>query len=221
MRTVLSTKILAPAQKERLLNAGLGFVEYNAINIIFSDFEIDDGYDHYIFTSQNAVKSYTKNENSERNSKINSFCVGKKTAELLKQHGFSVVETTDNAADLAQIISKKHSESRFLFLSGNKRRDELPELLKKNNIRYKEVVVYETHLAAKRFERTFDGVLFFSPSGIQSFMKQNKLGKSIAFCIGETTANEAKKHTENIVMATRPTVENVLVKAIKYFNEND
>ncbi|UJH68940.1 uroporphyrinogen-III synthase [Allomuricauda sp. SCSIO 65647] len=218
MRTVLSTKILALAQKERLLNAGLGFVEYNAINIAFSDFEIDDGYDNYIFTSQNAVKSYTKKENSERNGEINAFSVGKKTADLLKQHGFSVVETTDNATALAQIISKDYSDCRFLFLSGNKRRDELPELLKKNNVRYKEVVVYETYLVPKRFDRTFDGVLFFSPSGIQSFTKQNKLGESIAFCIGETTANEAKKHTENIITATRPTVENVLVKAIKYFN---
>ena len=45
----------------------------------------------------------------------------------------------------------------------------------------------------------------------------NKLGNSMLFCIGNTTAAEAKKHSENIILANKPTVENVLVQAINYY----
>ncbi|MAU27009.1 MAG: hypothetical protein CMH45_06330 [Muricauda sp.] len=216
--TVLSTKILSKPQKELLLAARLGLVEYNAIEIDHLDFELETGYDNYIFTSQNAVKSYTKKENSENRSKINAFCVGKKTASLLKHHGFSVIETADHATDLAQIIVEEYGDRAFLFLSGNQRRQELPTILEKNNVQYKEIVVYETHLAPKRFERHFEGILFFSPSGVQSFTALNSLEKATAFCIGDTTANEAKKHTDNVVVANKPTIENVLVQAVKHFS---
>ncbi|RUA10893.1 MAG: uroporphyrinogen-III synthase, partial [Flavobacteriia bacterium] len=60
-----------------------------------------------------------------------------------------------------------------------------------------------------------DGILFFSPRGIQSFLLENTVKNSTLFCIGETTASEAKKHSEKIVIANKPTVENVLVQAIK------
>lgn len=217
MRTVLSTKILSKPQKERLLAAGLGLVEYNAIEIDHLDFELDTGYDNYIFTSQNAVKSYTKSENSETSSKINAFCVGKKTADLLEQHGFSVIASTDYAADLGKLIVEKYRDQSFLFLSGSRRRDVLPEILKKNNIRYKEIITYTTKLSPKRFERSFDGILFFSPSGVESFTALNRLQKSVAFCIGETTATAAKKYTDKIILASKPTIENVIVKAVNYF----
>jgi len=95
------------------------------------------------------------------------------------------------------------------------RRDEIPELLRKNNVSFTEVLVYKTVLKPKTFERTFDGVLFFSPSAVESFTKDNKLEDTTAFCIGTTTAAEAEKHTNNIVTATKPTIENVIVQVVK------
>ena len=77
--------------------------------------------------------------------------------------------------------------------------------------------VYRTHSNPKAFNRNFDGILFYSPSGIQSYLLENKLGNSMLFCIGNTTAAEAKKHSENIILANKPTVENVLVQAINYY----
>ncbi|MEL6483779.1 MAG: uroporphyrinogen-III synthase, partial [Bacteroidota bacterium] len=55
MKTVLSTKVLSPSQKELLLNAKVGFVEYNAIDIHFTDVAIPLKEHHFIFTSKNAV----------------------------------------------------------------------------------------------------------------------------------------------------------------------
>ncbi|MEO0902719.1 MAG: uroporphyrinogen-III synthase, partial [Bacteroidota bacterium] len=71
----------------------------------------------------------------------------------------------------------------------------------------------------KKFDTTFDGYLFYSPSGIRSFLEVNTLSESPLFCIGETTAQEAKKHSENLIVANKPTVENVLVQVAKHFKK--
>lgn len=215
MKTVLSTKILTPAQKELFLNSGLGLVEYDALKIDFLNVEIPLDYHNYIFTSKNAVAAFLNQVKDVDLSKFNTFCVGEKTKALLEQNGLKVIEMAENASELGANIIKKHKNEEFLFLCGNKRRDELPELLTKNNIQFKELEVYRTELNPKAFQRNFDGILFFSPSGIRSYLLENKIGNSTLFCIGDTTATEAQKHSNQIITANKPTVENVLVQAIK------
>lgn len=210
MPSVLSTKKLALNQKELLLNSGLGFVEYDAISIKSIDFDLKkEVFENAIFTSKNAVSAI-----EGKDIKIeNCFCVGEKTATFLNEKGFSVLESAENATDLVQKIIQKHREKQFHFFCGNKRREELPQLLRESNIQLSETVVYKTALNPKKFESHFDGILFFSPSAVQSFTKENKIN-SIAFCIGETTANEAKKHSENVIIASKPSIENVIVKVV-------
>jgi hydroxymethylbilane synthase len=58
--------------------------------------------------------------------------------------------------------------------------------------------------------------MFYSPSTIQSFLKQNK-AKGIAFCIGETTATEAKKYFEEVRVAKVPLVESVVELVNEYY----
>lgn len=215
MKTVLSTKMLSPSQKELFLNSGLGLVEYNALKIELLDVKIPFNYSNYIFTSKNAVKAFLNQVNTLDLSRYNVFCVGEKTKSLLEENGLNVQEMAENASELAETLTKKYQNESFLFLCGNKRRDELPDTLKKYNIQYKELEVYHTHLNPKKFQRDFDGILFFSPSGIRSYLSENFLGNSTLFCIGNTTASEAQKHSKNIIVANKPTVENVLVQAIK------
>lgn len=213
--TILSTKKLTIAQKELVLNTGLGFVEYNAIKIelieVKSGFKIQNA----IFTSKNAVKAI---QNAEIDIK-NCFCVGSTTKKLLEENGQNVIETAQNAIELAEIIVKKHKNESFLFFCGNLRRDELPSILKKNDIDLREQIVYTTTLRPKNFNKIFDGILFFSPSTVQSYVSENSIGESVAFCIGNTTAFEAKKYTNHTVIANKSTVENVIVQAVKYFNK--
>ena len=210
MATVLSTKKLKLNQKNLLLNGGIGLVEYNAISIEFRDFSLDQELiENAIFTSKNAIKAI-----AEQDLKIkNCFCVGEKTATSAEKIGFKIIETADNAKELALKIVQNHSEKDFHFFSGNMRRNDLPEILTKNNISYNETMVYETALNIKKFESEFDGILFFSPSAVESFTTKNKLN-SIAFCIGNTTANEAKKYTDSIIVASKPAIENVIAKAV-------
>ena len=215
MKTVLSTKILTPSQKELFLNSGLGLVEYDALKIEPLDVKIPFNYTNYIFTSKNAVKVFLNQSEGLDKSKFRAYCVGEKTKALLEENGIKVVEMAQNASELAEILVKNDQNEFFLFLCGNKRRDEFPETLTKNNVQYKELEVYRTNPNPKRFQRDFDGILFFSPSGIRSYLLENTVGNSTLFCIGNTTAAETQKHSKNIIIANKPTVENVLVQAIK------
>ncbi|MEM9648203.1 MAG: uroporphyrinogen-III synthase [Bacteroidota bacterium] len=222
MRTVLSTKILTPQQRELFLNSGLGLVEYDALQIEFLDVVIPESFQYLIFTSKNAVKAFLRQKkNIEEPEAFSVFCVGEKTKTLLEDFGLKVAKMASNAVELALFIAKNYKNESFLFLCGNQRRNELPQFLKENNIRYDEIVVYRTILTPKKYNRVFDGLLFFSPSGIKSHSSKNPINESWLFCIGETTANEAGKYSENIITANKPTVENVLVQAIKKLKVND
>ena len=212
--TVLSTKKLSPSQRNLLLHAGLGFVEYDAISVTPISFDAPQNIENAIFTSSHAVKVV-------ENSKItieNPFCVGEKTKSLLVENGQKVAKTAQNASELAHFIVKKHKNEQFLYFCGNRRREELPKILSENKVSFSEVVVYQTDLNLKRFDRTFDGILFFSPSGVESFTSENKIENTIAFCIGETTATEARRYADTIVIANTPTVESVIAKAAKTFH---
>ncbi len=217
MKTVLSTKILTPSQKELFLNSGLGLVEYDALKIEFLNVKIPLDHNNYIFTSKNAVKAFLNQTKDLGTTKFNAFCVGEKTKALLEENDLKVIEMSENASELAKNIVKRRQNETFVFLCGNKRRGELPNVLTKNSVQYKELEVYHTHLNPKKFQRDFDGILFFSPSGIRSYLLENRIGNSTLFCIGETTAAEAQKHSNNIIIANKPTVENVLVQAINHF----
>lgn len=212
MSTLLSTKRLSTAQKQLILNSGLGFVEYDAIKIDFVDFKAAS-VENAIITSKNAAKAVIKNNIPI----VKCFCVGEKTSEVLKNHNYKVAEVQDYGRNLANIVLNKYSDQSFTFFCGNKRRDEIPSVLKENNIVFEEIEVYKTRLNFQHFQQKFDGILLFSPSAVQSFTKENQLKDSVAFCIGTTTASEAKKHTRNIVTATKPSIENVIVQAVKYF----
>ncbi|WP_232778293.1 uroporphyrinogen-III synthase [Salegentibacter sediminis] len=216
--TSLSTKKLSLSQKNLFLNSGLSLVEYDAIKIEFLDFEIPESeIKNAIITSKNAAKVIVK-----RQLKIqNCFCVGEKTASFLKNNNFSIREVSDYGSDLAEMITENYLEEKFTFFCGNLRREELPSALKKEGVVFKEVEVYKTHLNKQRFPQEFDGIMFFSPSGVKSFTSKNKIKNSTAFCIGKTTAKEAKKHTQNIVIATKPSIENLIVTVVKYFKEKN
>jgi uroporphyrinogen-III synthase len=77
--------------------------------------------------------------------------------------------------------------------------------------------VYNTTLNFRKFKSDFEGALFFSPSGVSSYIQENSLENSVAFCIGNTTANEAKKYTSDIVVGTQATIESTIDELNGYF----
>ncbi|MCF1421002.1 uroporphyrinogen-III synthase [Mangrovimonas futianensis] len=209
---VLSTKILTQDQKQILKDASIKLIEYSSIQIDFSPFDEDIIADNAIITSQNAAKAVIDKKILIRN----CYCVGEKTKSFLEENGQNVNKMKQNASDLAHFISKNLNNEQFWYFCNNLRRDELPSILKAQNIKINEVEVYKTSLNFQKVNEAFDAILFFSPSGIESFTNQNKLKDQAVFCIGNTTAQAAKTFTNNIHTASKPTIEHVLQQVVKY-----
>lgn len=215
---IISTKKLLPNQKQFLLNAGLSVVEADFIEVVFTGFSLDNVNENLIFTSQNSVKSFLAKAgyNSYADRKV--FCVGSKTRELLEISGFRVVESADYAEELAKTITNNYSHEEFTFFCGSMRRDTLPNAFRAAGISFKEVEVYKTVLVPKRLEIAADGILFFSPSGVKSFLNGNTVKGAVCFCIGTTTAQALEGIADTVIVANRPTVENVVIQCINYYN---
>lgn len=210
---VLSTKKLSSEQLRLFDNSQISIDAYSAISIEKLPFIATNQVENAIVTSQNSAQIII-----DAGIQVNNvFCVGKKTSKLILKNSINVVKTASNAADLANFIVKKHKNDSFVFFCGNIRRDELPNILTKNEIDFTEKLIYKTSSNFQKINKNFDGILFFSPSGVQSYIQENSLTNSVVFCIGKTTASEVRKHTSNIVVAQQSTVENTITTAIDYF----
>lgn len=216
---ILSTKKLLSNQKQFLLNANFNLIEADFIKTESKPFELKTVNDNLIFTSQNSVLSLLENAEKllPKLQEKNVFCVGLKTKALLEENGFNVIAYTGYAADLAEIIALIYAKESFTFFSGNLRRDTLPNFLKDANIKFNEIEVYETHLTPQKINSPTDGILFFSPSAVESYLKDNKIKKEICFCIGNTTAKALENVTKNIIIANQPTVENTIIQCINEY----
>lgn len=219
MITILSTKKLKKSEKKSFSETNFKVIEEKFIQIKKINFQIDSLHEYIIFTSINAVKSLLKREIKHPLKEKKIFCVGQKTKTFLEKKNFIVQECVDYAEDLGSIIAKKYHHSSFTFFSGNIRKNTLPDLLNENNIKWNEVVVYQTSLNPKKIKNKIDGILFFSPSAVESYLIENTLENKICFCIGTTTAKALEHKTKNIKIASQPTVGNVIEEVLKYYNK--
>lgn len=220
--SILSTKTLSSQQRKMFIDSDIDILEEDFIQIENNDFELKNINENLIFSSQNAVLSLMEHRNWEQLKNKNVFCVGIKSKELLEQNGFKVDVYMDYASELAEVITLIYNKETFTFFSGNLRKETLPKALKDAQIKFNEIEVYQTKLVSFKISSAekFDGVLFFSPSGVESYLKDNKIKSETCFCIGETTANALEKITKNIIISQIPTIEDVIVEVIEYYKNN-
>ena len=220
--SILSTKTLSSQQRKMFIDSDIDILEEDFIQIENNNFELKNINENLIFSSQNAVLSLMEHLNWEQLKNKSVFCVGIKSKELLEQNGFKVDVYMDYASELAEIITLIYNKETFTFFSGNLRKETLPKALKDAQIKFNEIEVYQTKLVSFKISSAekFDGVLFFSPSGVESYLKDNKIKSETCFCIGETTANALEKITKNIIISQIPTIEDVIVEVIEYYKNN-
>lgn len=124
------------------------------------------------------------------------FAAGPETARRAAELDFSVRGQEAGSAEvLADTIVEHEFEKPLLFLSGNRRRDTLPDRLASADLPLEELVVYETHLCRRLewpldSEEASDWVVFFSPSGIEAARNDRRIRwkRMRAAAIGSTTA---------------------------------
>ena len=219
---ILSTKVLLSHQKQVLTDVGFEVLESNFIQVETKSFELKGIKNNLIFTSQNAVRSFlTHPQFEESKSDLQSkkvFCVGVKSKTILTDAGFEVIAYADYASDLTEIICLIYANESYTFFSGNLRKETLPLALKNTGIEFNEIEVYETQLKPHKIKEAVDAILFFSPSGVESYLKDNPIKKELCFCIGETTAEALENnHIKNIIIAENPSVENVITEVKEYY----
>jgi uroporphyrinogen-III synthase len=223
---ILSTKILSDNQKQALESANFNVIEADFIQIKNQKFELKEINDNLIITSQNAAQSLLLQPDCDALKTKNVFCVGLKTKILLSESGFNVIAYTGYASDLAEIITLIYANESYTFFSGNLRKETLPKALKEAKIKFNEIQVYETSLTPQKIsspnpskggDKNFDGILFFSPSGVESYLKENTIKKELCFCIGETTADALPKTVKNIIIAAQPSIEDVIEECIEEY----
>jgi len=153
-----------------------------------------------------------------------AYAVGPKTAAQLRDTGLQPMgaEAGDAAALAARIVDEAPS-SPLLFLCGNRRRDTLPERLRRAGVPFEELVVYET--------RTRDGLtlppahpsvgttwlVFYSPSGLEAVERAGgvDLADYRIATIGPTTGGALDEVGVEVEAVAREPSPAALVSAIK------
>ena len=219
MKRLLSTKELDRELVKLFEREGISFRQYNALE--YEYLPVQFGELPAIFTSRNAVKAcFEQDIDSPFHNVPECYCVGEKAAGLLKEYGQEIVAQEADAASLAKLITTKYTDKSFIYYCSDRRLDTLHRELKSAGIPIEERVVYKTKFRKQHFANTFDGILFFSPSGVQSYLELNELGNAWAFCIGNTTAGEVKKYTDKIKIAKQPQSRALAELAIQFFMQD-
>jgi hydroxymethylbilane synthase len=148
--------------------------------------------ENVIITSKNAVEALLTNFSAPELQFKNIYCVGRRTKRMVEKRIGKVTHTEANATKLADYLVEHLNGNEVTYFCSDLRLDYLPDTLSKHNININEIEAYQTKYDADKIDGDLDGVMFYSPSTVDSFIKQNK-AKGIAFCIGETTAKMAKK----------------------------
>ncbi|MCK9218584.1 MAG: uroporphyrinogen-III synthase [Bacteroidales bacterium] len=164
------------------------------VNITFRKFFIIEGiparefrkdrinlldYSAVIFTSRNAVDHYfrmSKEMRLEVPESMKYFCISESTAYYLQKYvqfrKRKIFHSKENYSNLYELI-KKHRTEKFLLPCSDIHKEEIPKMLEENKILYKKAIIYRT-LASDLSDldiNNYDILVFFSPSGIKSLLK--------------------------------------------------
>jgi len=173
-----------------------------------------------VFTSMNAVEAVAAWHRGQQPN-WNTYCIGTTTNKLVEKYFGEkhIAGTANSATELAELIAADRFIDNVIFFCGDQRRDELPAILEQNNIGVNEIVVYQTTAVSHPVDKSYHGILFFSPSAVTSFFSINQLpSQTILFAIGNTTAATIKQFSNNkIITSDFPGKENLVQKMINYF----
>jgi hydroxymethylbilane synthase len=208
---IYSTKALTESQNQLfpidLIIESSDFIKTNPNRITSS--VLKSKIENVVITSKNAVESIITNVSAEELQFKNIYCVGRRTKSLVENKIGKVKHSEANAKKLAEYLVKYMEGTEVTYFCSNLRLDGLPTILTENNISVNEIEAYETKYDSIKVDEKIEGIMFYSPSTVQSYIQINKADK-IAFCIGETTGDEAQKHFKDVRIAKVPTVESVI-----------
>ena len=107
------------------------------------------------------------------------------------------------------------------FFCGEQRLSHLKNALNKSGVVVNEHILYSTFATPHKIENIeeLDAILFFSPSGVESYLSSNSINTlTKCFCLGETTKKKLnEKGVTNVYIAEKPSEHLLVDFAIKTF----
>ena len=216
--SVFSTKKLSEAQI-KLFHSDIASESSDFIKIRFNRIPsktINKKIENVVITSKNGAEAILNNFTKDELNFDHIYCVGRRTKKFIEQKIGAVSHVERNAQKLAEYLSKALEGSEATYFCSNLRLDTLPKILSKNGCKVNEVEAYQTMYSPAEVSEKVNGVMFYSPSTVQSYIQKNSVEK-VAFCIGESTAKEARKHFDIVKVAKVPTVESVIEQVNLYY----
>ncbi len=208
---VFSTKSLSESQTKlfhnNIASESSDFIKVRSNRI--APKVVKDVIENVIITSKNGVEALLDNFTKEELNFKNIFCVGRRTKKMIQQKIGPVNHAEKNAERLAEYLSKEMKGNSVTYFCSDLRLDTLSKILTENKIEVNEVEAYKTMYSPELVSESIDGMLFYSPSAVNSYLQKNTTDK-VAFCIGASTAKEAQKYFEKVEVAQIPTVESVI-----------
>ena len=207
----LSEQTLKELNSDKKLNVSCnGLIKISEIP--FDKEELDQN-KTWVFTSRNAVEIILKNKITLSQS---IYAIGEKTASLLPS---ATIPKIASSIEVAKLIIKKQLKE-VIFICGNRRRDELPDLLRSHAIKIKEVVVYESKNLNKTVNlQSIDGLAFMSPSSVYSLAQNGGFMNLPCFAIGPTTAQALNNKGQKCLISKSTTAQSLVDIAKHYFNQ--
>lgn len=217
----LNRHLIDEAATHNIVIDEISFIETK----IIEDQKVSDTIENYIqqnitaiFTSMNAVDAIVRHLKQRPEWKI--YYIGNTTKKLFSDNfgKENIAGTAASAEKLGDIILRDKI-NQAVFFCGDQRRDELPEKLKQHDVIIDEVVVYNTNETPVLITKKYNGILFFSPSAVQSFFSINKVDEETQlFAIGSTTAKAIQQfNKKNVVISYSPSKENLVKQMIAHF----
>lgn len=161
-------------------------------------------YTAVIFTSRMAIDHYFRIAKETRFTvpdDMKYFCVSEAVAYYLQNYVVyrkrKIFFGKQTFQDLMQLVVK-HKSEKFIVPCSDIQRKNIPEQLEKNNVEYQNAILYKTVCSdlSDLEEVKYDMLVFYSPSGIQSLIKNfpefKQNGTKIA-AFGPTTAKAAQQ----------------------------
>ena len=190
-------------------------------------------YSAVIFTSRQAVDHFfriAKELRVEVSEDLKYFCMSESTAYYLQNYvqfrKRRIFHGERTFLDLMTII-KKHPDENYLFPCSETHKQDLPNALTKEGIKYTKAIIYKTVACdlSKIAVKEYDMLVFFSPSGIKSLMKNfpnYEQGDQIIATFGKTTTATAKDLGLNIkIEAPTPKAPSMSMAIENYVKESN
>lgn len=202
---LLATKKLDFHFKQRLLQHNYSLLEVPFIKIEPIPYKPIQPEKNILVTSLNAAHLFLQSHPLDTlDSDTQFFCVGKKTAQFLTKQQAKIVEVADQAQTLTESLLTKHKFKKYSFACGQKRLPLLENELYEKGISVTLHKLYDTLFTPQKITAALDGILFYSPSAVHSYLHKNTLENTHCFCIGPTTAAAVKPYTSQYSIAKKP-----------------